>query len=144
LATKQARSTPSPHAPRFVSARSRPGQPSQGGGHRVLSKLSRAEIRTTHITGIVTDIGIELGKLLYWNRHGEQFGRIQVDRQRLQVLSLLALYFFMGGIAGAFGFNRLGYVSTLPLALLLISLALVPMLDDLRSGWRRFRRARQI
>ena len=46
----------------------------------------------------------------------------------------------MGGIAGAFGFNRLGYVSTLPLALLLISLALVPMLDDLRSGWRRFRR----
>ena len=51
---------------------------------------------------------------------------------------------FMGGIAGAFGFNRLGYVSTLPLALLLISLALVPMLDDLRSGWRRFRRARQV
>jgi len=110
----------------------------------LITKLSRAEIRTTHITGIVTDIGIELGKLLYWNRHGEQFGRIQVDRQRLQVLSLLALYFFMGGIAGAFGFNRLGYVSTLPLALLLISLALVPMLDDLRSGWRRFRRARQI
>ena len=110
----------------------------------LITKLSRAEIRTTHITGIVTDIGIELGKLLYWNRHGEQFGRVQVDRQRLQVLSLLALYFFMGGIAGAFGFNRLGYVSTLPLALLLISLALVPMLDDLRSGWRRFRRARQI
>ena len=110
----------------------------------LITKLSRAEIRTTHITGIVTDIGIELGKLLYWNRHGEQFGRVQVDRQRLQVLSLLALYFFMGGIAGAFGFNRLGYVSTLPLALLLISLALVPMLDDLRSGWRRFRRARQV
>ena len=110
----------------------------------IITKISNAEIRTTHMTGIVTDIGIELGKLLYWNRHGEQFGRVQVDRQRLQVLSLLALYFFMGGIAGAFGFNRLGYVSTLPLALLLISLALVPMLDDLRSGWRRFRRARQI
>ncbi|MDH0569248.1 DUF1275 domain-containing protein, partial [Pseudomonas oleovorans] len=59
----------------------------------LITKLSRAEIRTTHITGIVTDIGIELGKLLYWNRHGEQFGRVQVDRQRLQVLSLLALYF---------------------------------------------------
>ncbi len=67
-----------------------------------------------------------------------------VSTSPLAVLSLLALYFFMGGIAGAFGFNRLGYVSTLPLALLLISLALVPMLDDLRSGWRRFRRARQI
>ena len=31
----------------------------------LITKLSRAEIRTTHITGIVTDIGIELGKLLY-------------------------------------------------------------------------------
>lgn len=118
----------------------------QGGSifhQRQHTKLSRAEIRTTHITGIVTDIGIELGKLLYWNRHGEQFGRIQVDRQRLQVLSLLALYFFMGGIAGAFGFNGLGYIATLPLALLLVGLALVPAVDDLRSGWRRFRRARQ-
>src|SRR5258705_144359 len=27
----------------------------------VVSKLSLAEIRTTHVTGIVTDIGIELG-----------------------------------------------------------------------------------
>ena len=109
----------------------------------LITKLSRAEIRTTHITGIVTDIGIELGKLLYWNRHGDRHGRVQVDRQRLQVLSLLALYFFMGGIAGAFGFNGLGYIATLPLALLLVGLALVPAVDDLRSGWRRFRRARQ-
>jgi len=30
----------------------------------VISKLSRAEIRTTPITGTLTDIGIELGKLL--------------------------------------------------------------------------------
>jgi uncharacterized membrane protein YoaK (UPF0700 family) len=34
----------------------------------LITKLSRAEIRTTHVTGIVTDIGIELGKMAYWNR----------------------------------------------------------------------------
>ena len=33
----------------------------------LITKLSKADIRTTHITGIVTDIGIELGKSLYWN-----------------------------------------------------------------------------
>ena len=33
----------------------------------IITKLSKAEIRTTHVTGIVTDIGIEVGKLLYWN-----------------------------------------------------------------------------
>lgn len=33
----------------------------------LVSKISNAEIRTTHVTGLVTDIGIELGKLVYWN-----------------------------------------------------------------------------
>jgi uncharacterized membrane protein YoaK (UPF0700 family) len=107
----------------------------------LITKLSRAEIRTTHITGIVTDIGIELGKLFYWNRRkvGHQLG-IMADRQRLRVLALLGLYFFLGGLAGAFGFNRLGYIATVPLALLLVALASVPALDDLRSLLRRLRR----
>src|SRR5690606_34311311 len=34
----------------------------------VITKISRAEIRTTHVTGLITDLGIELGKLLYTNR----------------------------------------------------------------------------
>ncbi len=29
-----------------------------------------ATIRTTHMTGVVTDLGIEMGKMLYWNRSG--------------------------------------------------------------------------
>jgi hypothetical protein len=35
--------------------------------HAVNIKVSHAEIRTTHLTGIVTDIGIVLGKPVYWN-----------------------------------------------------------------------------
>ncbi|MFX1764116.1 YoaK family protein [Paraburkholderia sp. A1RI-2L] len=35
----------------------------------MITKISRAERRTTHMTGIVTDLGIELGKGLYWNRY---------------------------------------------------------------------------
>jgi len=27
----------------------------------VITKISHAEIRTTHVTGLVTDVGIELG-----------------------------------------------------------------------------------
>ena len=34
----------------------------------VITKISHAEIRTTHVTGLVTDLGIELGKWLYVNR----------------------------------------------------------------------------
>jgi hypothetical protein len=34
------------------------------------SKISAGKIRTTHMTGNLTDLGMELGKLLYWNRNG--------------------------------------------------------------------------
>ena len=91
----------------------------------VITKVSRAEIRTTHVTGLMTDIGIELGRLLYW--HGQV-----ANRGRLLVLSLLATSFFVGGVVGALGFRHLGYLSTVALALMLVALAIVPAVDDLR------------
>jgi uncharacterized membrane protein YoaK (UPF0700 family) len=103
----------------------------------VVTKLSRAEIRTTHVTGIVTDIGIELGKLFYWNRHKDDLGpAVMADRGRLRLLSSLAGSFLIGGLAGALGFKHVGYLSTVPLALMLVALALVPALDDLRATLR--------
>uniref|UniRef100_UPI002631B68D YoaK family protein n=1 Tax=Acidovorax sp. TaxID=1872122 RepID=UPI002631B68D len=51
----------------------------------VITKISRAEIRTTHITGLVTDMGIELGKLLYINpAPSEHPVRANRDKLRLQ------------------------------------------------------------
>ncbi|TFW29341.1 YoaK family protein [Massilia horti] len=96
----------------------------------VITKLSHAEIRTTHMTGIVTDIGIELGKLLYWNADPGQ-PRVAANHDRLRLLSALLLSFFAGGVVGAIGFKQVGYLSTLPLAALLCALAIVPALDDL-------------
>ena len=98
----------------------------------VITKISHAEIRTTHVTGMVTDIGIELGKLAYWNRlQGEPSLRVVADRERLLVLAALVLAFFVGGVVGALGFQRLGYAMTVPLAVILIVLAIVPAADDI-------------
>jgi uncharacterized membrane protein YoaK (UPF0700 family) len=97
----------------------------------VITKLSGAVIRTTHITGVVTDIGIELGKLLMHSTRG--------DRAHLGTLTRLLLAFFGGGVVGALGFKQMGYISTVPLALVLVSLAGVPAMDDLLAlsrGWR--------
>lgn len=105
----------------------------------VITKLSHAEIRTTHITGIVTDIGIELGKFLYWNGASDpERPPVHANPQRIAVLGGLAGCFFVGGVAGAIGFKHVGYVSTLPLAMLLVVLAGVPAIDDLRA-WRHRR-----
>jgi len=100
----------------------------------VVTKISHAEIRTTHVTGIMTDIGIELGKLLYVNRRASPEGeRVVADRGRLRLLLMLLSGFFVGGVLGAAGFHALGYVATVPLALVLVGLAAVPVVDDIRS-----------
>ena len=97
----------------------------------IVTKLSSAVIRTTHMTGIVTDLGIELGKLIYWNRNPEHPLKVRANRQRMAVLAGLLAAFTIGGIAGAYGFKQVGYGFTVPLALLLAVLALVPTVDDL-------------
>jgi uncharacterized membrane protein YoaK (UPF0700 family) len=107
----------------------------------LVTKISKAEIRTTHLTGTITDIGVELGKLFYWNMHERpDRPRVLADRSRLKLLTLLLLAFFVGGIGGALGFKHAGYLSTVPLALILTGLALVPMLDDVGAALRRLKK----
>jgi uncharacterized membrane protein YoaK (UPF0700 family) len=106
----------------------------------LITKLSNAEIRTTHITGIVTDIGIELGKLFYWNcASPDKPMKVRADRPRLKVLVALVCFFFIGGVAGALGFKHVGYIATVPLALTLMALVVVPIADDLNDLAKRNR-----
>jgi uncharacterized membrane protein YoaK (UPF0700 family) len=100
----------------------------------IITKISQAEIRTTHVTGMVTDIGIELGKAMYWNR-GTYPGRemVRADGDKLWLLTSLVGLFFIGGVLGAIGFKHVGFVVTLPLAAMLLLLAVVPVVDDLRE-----------
>lgn len=103
----------------------------------VITKISRAVIRTTHVTGMVTDLGIELGKYFYSNSaNAGALAPVRADRARLRVLSLLLLAFFAGGLLGALGFQNFGYIATVPLAALLGALAVVPALDDIREAFR--------
>jgi len=109
----------------------------------IITKISRARMRTTHMTGVVTDIGIELGKLFYWNRTiGAADGRVLADRTKLRLLGSLLGAFFIGGVIGALGFNHIGFVTTVPLAILLLLLAGVPMAAD-AIGRRRAARDRR-
>lgn len=99
----------------------------------IITKISRAEIRTTHVTGLVTDLGIELGKLFYWNS-GAIADKVRADADRMRLLSSMLFMFLSGGLAGAFGYQYFGFVMTVPLALALLLLAAVPVFDDLRAA----------
>ena len=111
----------------------------------IITKVSNSEIRTTHMTGIVTDIGIELGKAFYINSQAESahYQPVRVNKARLAVLTGLLASFFGGGVAGAIGFKVIGYASTIPLAVFLVFLAIVPLVDDARTRFRVFTRRRQ-
>ncbi len=107
----------------------------------VTSIISGAAVRTTHLTGTVTDIGIELSRLSYinlHNRHGRE--RIVANRQKLSLLLLILASFLGGGVVGALGFRHIGFKVTVPLAGFLCFLAARPLLLELRLLLHRLRR----
>jgi uncharacterized membrane protein YoaK (UPF0700 family) len=107
----------------------------------LVTKLSKAEIRTTHVTGIVTDIGIELGRRLSFGTGMAQPTVSRHDVSRLALYASLLGAFVAGGVVGTVAFRAIGDLATLPLASMLIACALVPVFDDARA-WRISKRAR--
>jgi uncharacterized membrane protein YoaK (UPF0700 family) len=107
----------------------------------LVTKLSKAEIRTTHVTGIVTDIGIELGRRLFARAAPTQPSSTPGPAvSRLALFARLLGAFIAGGVAGTAAFRAIGDLATIPLASMLIACALVPVVDDARA-WRNSRRA---
>jgi len=98
----------------------------------VITKISGAQIRTTHVTGMVTDIGIELGKLAYRHR-SHHLEPVVADPFKLGMLTMLVGLFFVGGVLGAAGYLEFGFAVVVPLALLLLVTAVPPLLADLRT-----------
>lgn len=68
------------------------------------SMYSGAILRTTHVTGIVTDLGTLLGHRL---RGGK------VEGVRVRLLLLLLLGFFLGAVAGSLLFRRFEFLALL-------------------------------
>jgi uncharacterized membrane protein YoaK (UPF0700 family) len=107
----------------------------------VTSIISGAAVRTTHLTGTVTDIGIELSKLAYVNvhhHHGRE--RIVANRQKLTLLLLILASFLGGGVVGALGFKHIGFKLTVPLAGFLCFLAARPLIVELMLLLHRVRK----
>ncbi len=97
----------------------------------IITKVSNYNIRTTHVTGLVTDIGIEIGRFLY--SRGMHDDSIPVRGMKLRVNLSLLFSFILGGIIGALLFQKIGFTATIPFSILLAVLAIVPIFDDLSS-----------
>ena len=107
----------------------------------LITRIGAWPIRTTHVTGMVTDIGVELGKILYRNGPGAA-APVVGEPRRVGLLALLVALFFLGGVAGAAGYLWLGFEVVIPVAGVLLLIAHRPLIQDLQDAWltRRPRR----
>jgi uncharacterized membrane protein YoaK (UPF0700 family) len=97
----------------------------------IITKLSNSVIRTTHVTGMVTDIGIALGRIVFSTAR-EPGVSISRELATLRLLASLVVLFFVGGVTGALGFKHVGFFFTVPLSAILVLLAIMPVIDDMR------------
>lgn len=100
-----------------------------------IAKISGSRIRTTHATGMMTDIGIELGRELFGRVHPSR--RLEADRRKLRIHLRLVGTFVAGGGAGAIGLSRFGFVFALLLSAVLLALSAPSLLG--RRGRTRTR-----
>jgi len=91
--------------------------------------FSGAAIRTTHLSGMFTDLGIGLGHLLRG---------MPLPIRRLTLSALIITGFLAGGIAGAWLFARLQYDA------LLAPAALTGLVGLVYTGYRQWKLSRQL
>lgn len=74
----------------------------------VVTRISGARVRTTHVSGTATDIGIEVGMLIDIARGREPRDQAGIYWQRLALHAPTVLSFLVGGVAGVWIYAHIG------------------------------------
>jgi len=104
----------------------------------LVTTISSASVRTTHLTGLFTDLGIELSQLFFYKAKEQKDRLISSIKLRLTIIS----FFFIGGIVGGILYSKIGLQSlifaatTLVLGLIYdnIKFKLILLRRKLKSG----------
>ncbi|MEO6232745.1 MAG: YoaK family protein [Ferruginibacter sp.] len=99
----------------------------------LVTKVSQSVVRTTHLTGLFTDLGIELSQLFFY-RNNSEFK--QLSKSIYLKLAIIGCFFF-GCIAGGFVYRSFE-LNTLVLAAAFLMIAL--FYDNLRFQFYNLRR----
>lgn len=85
----------------------------------LVTKISNAVVRTTHLTGLFTDLGIETSQLFFYKTPENKSKLIETISLRLTIIS----FFFIGGIAAGILYKYFGlYSLIIPPTLLALGL----------------------
>jgi uncharacterized membrane protein YoaK (UPF0700 family) len=70
----------------------------------LVTTISNASVRTTHLTGLFTDLGIELSQLFFYKEKEQKDKLTSSIKLRLTIIS----FFFVGGIVGGILYSKFG------------------------------------
>ncbi|WP_406720828.1 YoaK family protein [Thioclava litoralis] len=96
-----------------------------------ITRISGARIRTTHATGLLTDMGIEIGRGLYGR--GRDSGDDGYDHARLMLFVQLVAAFVLGGIMGGLGHGAFGWAFAFLPAVVLLGISALTAPRALRA-----------
>jgi uncharacterized membrane protein YoaK (UPF0700 family) len=85
----------------------------------LVTKVSQSTVRTTHLTGLFTDLGIELSQLFFYKKPEQQKKLKTNIYLRLSIIT----FFFIGCVLGGFAYTSLG-IRTLFIASVVLLVAL--------------------
>ncbi|SFZ95173.1 Uncharacterized membrane protein YoaK, UPF0700 family [Flaviramulus basaltis] len=100
-----------------------------------VTKISNAIVRTTHLTGLFTDLGIELSQLFFPESHPNR----EKIKSTIKLRIYIICFFFLGGIIGGFLYSKLDLkLNTLVFGAIILLISL--FYDDLRYKLIRTKR----
>ena len=73
----------------------------------LVTSISKSIVRTTHLTGLFTDMGIELSQLFFYKDKFHKRRLVKSIKLRLTIISM----FFAGGVSGGILFEQFGIKS---------------------------------
>ena len=96
----------------------------------LVTTISNATVRTTHLTGLFTDLGIELSQLFFYKLKEQKDKLYSSIKLRLTII----LFFFLGGLLGGIFYSSIQlYVLVIAALILLIGL----IYDDIKLKIKR-------
>lgn len=101
----------------------------------VVTRISDARVRTTHVSGMATDIGIEIGILVDIMCKREPSGDVDDVRNRLLLHVETVLSFLGGGIIGLLLYRGIGS-TTLEVAAIVLAAIALPAIRRAGQGGR--------
>ncbi len=99
----------------------------------IVTHISNARVRTTHVSGMSTDIGIGLARMIDILRGKEESADREAVMTRLRLHTGTVLSFLLGGVAGVLAWQSVGDLSFAVAGLLLAFIAIISIRSAARA-----------